>query len=51
VVKRVGGLAGSRVELESFNPDYPPIVIPRDPSLVLGTVLLRWCSHGDHSVH
>lgn len=47
VVKRVGGLAGSRVELASLNPDYPPIVIPRDPSLVLGTVLLRWCTHGD----
>ena len=51
VVKRVGGVAGSRVELASLNPDYPPIVIPRDPSLVLGTVLLRWCTHGDRSVH
>lgn len=51
VVKRVGGVAGSRVELVSFNPDYPPIVIPRDPSLVLGTVLLRWCTHGDRPVH
>ena len=51
VVKRVGGLAGSRVELVSLNPDYPPIVISRDPSLVLGTVLLRWCSHGEPSVH
>jgi len=45
VVKRVGGIAGSRVELASLNADYPPIVIPRDPSLVLGTVLLRWCTH------
>jgi SOS-response transcriptional repressor LexA len=51
VVKRVGGIAGSRVELESLNPDYPPIVIARDPSLVLGTVLLRWCTHGDRTVH
>ena len=51
VVKRVGGVAGSRVELESLNPDYPPIVIARDPSLVLGTVLLRWCTHGDQPVH
>jgi len=51
VVKRVGGVAGSRVELASLNPDYPPIVIPRDPSLVLGTVLLRWCTHGGRSVH
>jgi hypothetical protein len=51
VVKRVGGIAGSRVELESFNPEYPPIVIPRDRSLVLGTVLLRWCSHEEERVH
>ena len=51
VVKRVGGVAGSRVELESLNPDYPPIVIARDPSLVLGTVLLCWCTHGDQPVH
>ena len=50
VVKRVGGIVGSRVELASLNPDYPPIVIPRDPSLVLGTVLLRWCTHGDRAV-
>ena len=50
VVKRVGGFAGSRVELASLNPDYPPIVIPRDPSLVLGTVLLGWCTHGDRAV-
>jgi len=46
VVKRVAGFAGSRVELASLNPDYPSIVIPRDPALVLGTVLLRWCAHG-----
>lgn len=51
VVKRVGGIAGSRVELASLNAEYPPIVIPRDPSLVLGTVLLRWCAHGERSVH
>jgi SOS-response transcriptional repressor LexA len=51
VVKRVGGIAGSRVELASLNRDYPTIVIPRDPSLVLGTVLLRWCTHGDRAVN
>ena len=51
VVKRVGGVAGSRVELASLNPDYPTIVIPRDPQLVLGTVLLRWCTHESRSVH
>jgi len=51
VVKRVGGIAGSRVELASLNAEYPSIVIPRDPSLVLGTVLLRWCTHGERSMH
>lgn len=51
VVKQVGGIVGSRVELASLNPDYPPIVIPRDPSAVLGTVLLRWCTHADRAVH
>jgi SOS-response transcriptional repressor LexA len=51
VVKRVGGVAGSRVELASLNPEYPTIVIPRDPRLVLGTVLLRWCTHEGRSVH
>jgi len=50
VVKRVGGIAGSRVELSSLNPEYPTIVIPRDPRLVLGTVLLRWCTH-ENAVH
>jgi SOS-response transcriptional repressor LexA len=50
VVKRVGGIAGSRVELSSLNPEYPTIVIPRDPRLVLGTVLLRWCTH-EKTVH
>ena len=50
VVKRVGGVAGSRVELASLNPEYPTIVIPRDPRLVLGTVLLRWCTH-EKTVH
>lgn len=45
VVKRVGRVAGGEVELLSLNPDYPPISIPRDGRLVLGTVVLRWCDH------
>lgn len=45
VVKRVGRAAAKRVELESLNPDYAPITIPRDPSRVLGTVIMRWCDH------
>lgn len=45
VVKRVGAVGSVDVELTSFNADFPPIRVPRDPSLVLGTVVLRWCTH------
>ena len=45
VVKRVGAVRSLDVELTSFNPDFPPIRVPRDGSLVLGTVVLRWCAH------
>ena len=43
VVKCIGALLQERVKLVSFNTDYPPVEIPRDDSLVLGTVILRWC--------
>ena len=46
VVKRVGALSATEVELRSFNPAYAPMRVPRDASLVLGTVLLRWSSQG-----
>ena len=42
VVKRVGRTSGVRIELQSLNPEYPPIHIPNDTSLILGTVVLRW---------
>ena len=45
VCKRVAGLRRSRIELASLEAGRPAIVIPRDPSLVLGTVLLVWCPH------
>jgi hypothetical protein len=45
VVKRVGMVGALHVELTSFNPDFAPIRVPRDPSLVLGTVILRWSTH------
>jgi hypothetical protein len=45
VVKRVGAVGPLHVELTSFNADFAPIRVPRDPSLVLGTVILRWCTH------
>lgn len=46
VVKRVGQLRQRSVELVSLNPEFPPIRLPRDPRLLLGTVVLRWCTHG-----
>lgn len=46
VVKRVGKVTRTRLELLSLNPSFPPITIPRDNHTVLGTVILRWCPHG-----
>lgn len=45
IVKRVSRVEQDRVELESLNPDHPAIQLPRDPSRVLGTVIMRWCHH------
>jgi hypothetical protein len=45
VVKRVGRMSPMRVELASLNAEYPALEIPNDASLVLGTVVLRWCPH------
>jgi hypothetical protein len=45
VVKQVGRVTPMRVELTSLNADYPSLEIPNDASLVLGTVVLRWCPH------
>jgi len=42
VVKRVGRLNGRTMELVSLNPDFAPLHVPRDPALVLGTVVMRW---------
>jgi len=45
VCKRVSRLRRESIELASLAPDRPPIVIPRDARLVVGTVMLVWCSH------
>lgn len=45
VCKRVHRVGRKRIELASLEPGRPPIVIPRDSSLVLGTVLMVWCRH------
>ena len=45
VVKRVGHVEPRWVELLSVNPSYEQRRVRRTRSAVLGTVLLRWCSH------
>ena len=47
VVKRVGAIGEREVELTSLNAAFAPVRIPRDERLVVGTVVLRWCGHGD----
>ena len=47
VVKRVGKLERHHIELLSLNAEYPAIRIPRRERTVLGTVVLRWCPHGE----
>jgi phage repressor protein C with HTH and peptisase S24 domain len=48
-VKRVSRVGASEIELASLNTEYAPLSIPFDTSLVLGTVILRWCPHGTRS--
>ena len=45
VVKRVDRLTPTTIQLASLNAGYPTLAIPRDPSLIVGTVVLRWCAH------
>lgn len=47
VVKEVCGISHDYLELRSLNPAYGPFRIPRVDAegAVLGTVLMRWCSH------
>lgn len=45
VCKRVHRLRRETIELSSLEPGRPLIVIPRDPQLIVGTVVLVWCKH------
>lgn len=47
VVKRVARLTRTTIHLASLNSEYPSVTIPRDPGLIVGTVVLRWCAHGE----
>jgi hypothetical protein len=46
VVKRVGRVGATSIELESLNPAFAPVVVERRSDAVLGSVVLRWCGHG-----
>jgi SOS-response transcriptional repressor LexA len=45
VVKAVGKLSRRAIELRSLNPEFEPFSIPRDNALIVGTVVMRWCTH------
>lgn len=45
VCKRVSRVRRDAIELSSLEPGRPIITIPRDPSLMVGTVVLVWCQH------
>jgi phage repressor protein C with HTH and peptisase S24 domain len=45
VCKRVRRIGRASIELESLAPGRPAIFIPRDARLIVGTVMLVWCSH------
>jgi SOS-response transcriptional repressor LexA len=49
VCKRVSRVRRRVIELASLEPGWPPITIPRDPALVVGTVLLVWCAHRERT--
>ena len=46
VVKRVGQVTRGRLELQSLNPAFAPVTVTREPGVVVGTVVMRWCEHG-----
>lgn len=47
VVKRVSEITGDRLVLSSLNAAYDALEVPNAPGTVVGTVVLRWCRHGE----
>ena len=45
VCKRVARVRRDRLELASLAPGRPPVVVPRQAELIVGTVVLVWCTH------
>ena len=46
VVKHVGRVGRHDLELLSLNKAYSALTVRRDPDVVLGSVIMRWCPHG-----
>ena len=42
VVKQVGAVSATAIELRSLNAAFAPVRVPRAPGVVLGTVVARW---------
>jgi phage repressor protein C with HTH and peptisase S24 domain len=42
VCKRVQAVGAREVVLASLEPGHPPVRLPRDPALVVGTVVAAW---------
>jgi len=45
VCKKVRRVKRHAIELESLKAGLPLITIPREPDLIVGTVVLVWCEH------
>jgi SOS-response transcriptional repressor LexA len=45
VCKRVAALTSRMIELASLDASREPITIPRDHRLIVGTVIMVWCTH------
>jgi len=45
VVKAVGRLSRRAIELRSLNPEFAAFSILRDDTLIVRTVVMRWCAH------
>jgi phage repressor protein C with HTH and peptisase S24 domain len=45
VCKVVQRIRSATIELASIDPTRPPVIIPRDDRLIVGMVVLVWCTH------
>jgi phage repressor protein C with HTH and peptisase S24 domain len=50
VVKRVARVNRESMVLASDNAAFTNVTVPRDPALIVGVVVLRWCTHAQASM-